>query len=373
MESLIANPKMLLLLWLVTGVGIWWYAAGRSRDRKLEKLISPLMLKKLRPPFSFLRFAWQVALIILGLLLCVIAAARPQWGEREETVYQRGRDLVIALDVSRSMLANDVHPNRLQRAKADIMDLIKELRGDRAALLAFRRKAILLCPLTTDYAYLRQALDAVVVDSAPRGETDIGDAIHKAMEAFESDGGSHKAIVLISDGEDLKGNAIAAARQASERGIPIFTVGLGKREGSRIPDEKESRSFARHKGEDIVTRLDNETLYEIAGETGGVYVPVGTASMTSITLGTLYRDHLRRITTQDLEETLQRKYVERFQIFLLPGIICILCGAFLSRGRLGARAPQRGESHGSGVEVVEQSVARPVKDITPPQRELRQV
>jgi len=130
---------------------------------------------------------------------------------------QRGRDLIIALDVSRSMLAQDVHPNRLQRAKADIQDLLRELRGDRAALIAFRGKAVQLCPLTTDYAYLEQALAEVSPESAPRGETDIGDAVTKALEAFESDAGAYQAIILISDGEDLAGRIKAAAESARKR------------------------------------------------------------------------------------------------------------------------------------------------------------
>jgi len=215
-EVQFVNAWVLYLLWLVPVIAWWWYAAGKKLEDRLASFISPDMQKKLRPTASGLRFRWQVGLLSTGMFLLLVAAARPQWGVREERVYQRGRDLVIALDVSRSMLANDVHPNRLQRAKADIMDLIKELRGDRAALLVFRRKAIMLCPLTTDYSYLKQTLETVSTDSAPAGETDIGDAIAKALESLKTDEGAHKAIILISDGEDLSGRGLTAAQEAGK-------------------------------------------------------------------------------------------------------------------------------------------------------------
>jgi Ca-activated chloride channel family protein len=311
-------------------------------------------------------------------MLLLLAAARPQWGTREVAVYQRGRDLVIALDVSRSMLARDVHPNRLQRAKADILDLIRELRGDRAALLAFRYKGVLLCPLTTDYAYLRHALDSADVDSAPRGETDIGDAILKALDAFETDDGAHKAIVLISDGEDLTGQALQAAAKAKERGIPIFTVGLGSPQGAKIPDESARQPFTRYKGDEVVTRLNNEALHAIAEATGGAYIAVQTASTASTTLGVLYRDHLRNVTAQDLEETLQRRHVERYQVFLLPSVVLMLAGCFFSRGRLSASAapaprPDLGlPGHGAVTPADRKPPAAP-KDISPAKREPRRI
>ena len=360
-----ANLKMLYLVWVVPALGVWWYLAHRRTEDAVSAFVSPLMQAKLLPRASGARFLWQAALILAGLLLALVAAARPQWGLREERVFQRGRDLVIALDVSRSMLANDVRPNRLQRARADVLDLIKELRGDRAALLAFRRKAILLCPLTTDYAYLRQALDGAGIDSAPRGETDIGDAIAKALEAFESDQGAHKAIILISDGEDLSppGRAAQAAEEAKRRGVPVFTVGLGSRGGSTIPEEA-GGGLLKYGGSNVVTRLDNDTLYNIAKTTGGVYIPVETASMTRTTLGTLYRDHLRQIAAQDLEETLQRRRIDRFQWFLLPAVACLLAGTFLSRGRLRVRGQEAG-SRGQGAE------AEGVKNIEPPRRTLK--
>ncbi|MDD4872367.1 MAG: VWA domain-containing protein [Kiritimatiellae bacterium] len=356
------NVWVLYLLWLVPVLAWWWHASAKRMENRLSSFMSAEMQKKLRPQSSRLRHMWQTGLITSGMFLLFLSMARPQWGIREEKIYQRGRDLIIALDVSRSMLANDVHPNRLQRAKTDVMDLIKELRGDRAALLAFRKKAVMLCPLTTDYAYLRQALDATTIDSAPVGETDIGDAIIKAMDIFKSDEGSHKAIILISDGEDLTGKALTAAEEAGKKNIPIFTVGLGSSNGSKIPDNEKSRSFFKHKGEDIVTKLNDKTMHAIAEATRGAYIPVGTASMTSTTLGMLYRDHLSKLSAQDIEETLQRRYMERFQLFLLPAFLLMLAGTFLSRGRLASSS----RSH-DNFSVSESSL----KDLTPPAKPLK--
>jgi Ca-activated chloride channel family protein len=334
MNANVGNPNLLILLWLVPAVAVWWLTALKRRERALERFMSAALQAKLAPANDGRRQRWQIGLMTAGLALAIIAAARPQWGQREEKVFQRGRDLVVALDVSRSMLANDVRPNRLSRAKTDLIDLVQELRGDRAALLAFRRKATLLCPLTTDYAFFRQALDAASPDAAPRGETDIGAAIRAAMDAFDSEGGAHKAIILISDGEDLAGDARAAAEEAARRGVVIFTVGFGSTGGSTVPDPDQATGHAVYQDTPVVSRLNNETLNEIATLTKGAYIPVGTATMADTTLGTLYRDHLRAIAAQDLEETLQQRFVDRFQWFLLPALLCMFAAAALSRGRL---------------------------------------
>ncbi|MFA5043303.1 MAG: VWA domain-containing protein [Kiritimatiellia bacterium] len=334
-----ANPWALILLWLAPVIGIVWLAAWRLKARALERFLAPAMRAKLCPPPQPQRFYWQWALVLLGLLLALIAAARPQWGLREEIVRQRGRDLIVALDVSRSMLAQDVRPNRLQRSKADIQDLLRELRGDRVALIVFSGKALQLCPLTTDYAYLEQVLADVSPESAPRGETDIGDAIVKAMDAFENDAGAYQAVILVSDGEDLAGKAKAAAENARKKGVVIFTVGLGDPQGAKIPSATRPNEFMSYQGKDVVSKLQHETLKSIAEITGGAYVPVGTAN---VRLDTLYRDRLSKLTTRDIEESIQRRRIERYQWFLLPAVLALLAGALLSRGRLGkkAKAPQ---------------------------------
>jgi len=332
------HPTLLFLLSLIPIIGIaWWWAAARAETR-LAGLVAPALQPRLLPPHSRARTLAQIILALVALVLLTVAAARPQWGRRSETVITRSRNLLIALDVSRSMLAHDVHPNRLERAKVDILDLIAELNGDNAGLLAFRNKGILLCPLTTDYAFLRQAMDGVSPESAPQGETDLADVIQKSLEALEGMADDYNAILLISDGEELTGDAAAAARVAGSRGIPIFTVGIGDPAGAGIPGEAGADPL-RFEGQPVTTRLMDATLAAIARESGGSYIPLATAGTAHTTLGAIYRRHLRNLSARERQETLENQYVERYHLFLIPAIAALLAAACLSRGRLaGARS-----------------------------------
>lgn len=334
-----ANAWLLYLLWVAPALGLAWHAMARTRERRLASFVSTKMQASLRPSASGTRLIWQIWMSAAALALVVLALARPRWGSQEQTVFSRGRDLMIVLDTSRSMMATDVRPTRLMRAKADIHDLVSDLKGDRAGLVVFRKTGVLLCPLTSDYSFFKQALDHADTSSAPPGETNIGNGIRKALHAFDHTAGSHKAIVLISDGEDLSGQALSAAAEASERGIPVFAVGIGSVSGSRIPDQGAPDGFVRHENQDVVTRLDNATLQAISERTRGAYVHIGTASTAAITLGDLYRKHLSRLAAQEREERFQRRYIERFQVFLFPAILLFLASLILSPGRMGRSRP----------------------------------
>jgi Ca-activated chloride channel family protein len=326
-------PWVLFLLWIVPVIGLAWYHLAKQQSSG-RAFVSPLMAAKLAPHPSPARRTWQLAFLLTGLLLTLVAIARPQWGSKNEAVYQRGRDLLIVLDVSRSMLATDVHPTRLGRAKVDLLDLIRQLRGDRVGLLAFRGRPLLLCPLTTDYGFLSQTLEGAGVDSAPAGETDIGDAVQEALATFQGDAGSHKAIVLVSDGEDLAGKTAEAAAKAKEQGVAIFTVGFGSTEGAPVPSAANRKESMNFQGQAVISKLNHEILRDIAEKTGGAYVPVGLAN---VKLGDLYRNHLSRISAHDLEESVQRRTVERYQWFLFPAVLCFLTIAFFSRGQIAVR------------------------------------
>ena len=370
MNAHFANPWMLLFLWLIPGLALWWHVLNRRHTERMAAFVARPMLAKLFDGNRNKRTIWQIAVICTAIFLAIISIGRPKWGEKEETVYQQGRDLVIVLDVSRSMLAKDVHPNRLQRAKTDIMDLIKELRGDRAALIVFRAKSALVCPLTTDYSFLQQALDTADVNSAPRGETDIGNAIAKALNTFDTDGTAHKAIILISDGEDLRGKGLDMAEKAGKDGIAIFTVGLGSSLGSKIPNPDKTGNFISYKDSDVLTKLNHTNLLAIAkSSSGGAYIPVETASMTGTTLGSIYRDHLRNINAREMAETQQRRAIERYQWFLFPAICLLLAGAFLSRGRLAKAKPHIK----TDVEITNSTETPTLKNHTPPPTELKQL
>lgn len=320
------NPFFLVLVALVPFVGLWWAFLRARREKALAKIT-------LSVPKSA-SAGLQMTLVLAGLALMLFAASRPQWGKVTEKVVERSRNVVVAIDVSRSMLAADVRPNRLERAKADVADLIDSLKGDRCALVAFRRTGVQICPLTTDRAYLRSALEQMTIESAPRGETDLGSAIRASLDALDPAADDHNAIIMISDGGDLRGEALANAELAKKRGIPIFTVGLGDpRVGAPIPSE-DGRGNLTYKGEVVKVKLEDAALKAIAEASKGRYVALATAGTTETTLGSIYRKFLRQVAAKEQNEEAERA-AERYQVFLVPGLALLLAGAALSKGRFG--------------------------------------
>ena len=323
-----ANPIFLVLSLLVPVAGLWWTFLRARR----EKALGALTLKVPKSSVSGL----QTACIVVGLFLSLFAASRPQWGKSMEKTVTRARNVVIAIDVSRSMLAEDVRPNRLERAKADVADLIDSLEGDRCALVAFRRAGVAVCPLTTDHGYLRSALESMSPESAPRGETDLGSAIRTALATLDPAADDHNAIILISDGGDLRGEALKNAEAARKRGIPIFTVGIGDpKRGATIPSE-DGRGVVKFDGKPVTVKLEESALDAIAKASGGSYVPLATAGTAETTLGAIYRRRLRQIALMEQNEE-ESRLGERYQLFLIPGLVLLIIGACLSKGRFAKR------------------------------------
>jgi len=331
-----ANPIFLVLVAIVPVAGLWWAFLRARRDKALERLVAPALRGRLMPPGANL-WGLQAWLVMTGLLLCLFSAARPQWGKSTEKIVERSRNVVVAIDVSRSMLAQDVRPNRLERAKADVADLIDSLDGDRCALVAFRHTGVAICPLTTDHGFLRGALEQMTPESAPRGETDLGSAIRASLDALDPAADDHNAIIIISDGGDLRGEAIANAELARKRKIPIFTVGIGDpKVGSPIPAE-DGRGDQKFKNETVKVRLEETALKAIAELSKGRYVPLATAGTAETTLGAIYRRFLRQVAAMEQNEEEQRA-AERYQAFLVPGLVLLLAGACLSKGRFGRKS-----------------------------------
>ncbi len=331
-----AHPELLVFVALVPLAGVLWTFLRARSEGRLAAFVAPALRRRLLPQGPRV-FLVQAALVLAGLALVAFAAARPQWGRSTQMVQARSRNVVVALDVSRSMLAADVRPNRLERAKADVADLIDSLEGDRCALVAFRQKGVLLCPLTTDHGFLRSALEAVSPDSAPRGETDLGAAIRASLDALDRAADDHNAVILISDGGDLRGNALAAAQEAAKRGVPVFTVGLGDpRREATIPGEQ-GVGVQQFQGTAVKTRLEEKALGAIARASGGRYVPLATAGTAETTLGAIYRRFLRAVAAKEQAEEEELRATERFELFLVPGLALLLAAALLSRGRFAGR------------------------------------
>ncbi len=318
------NTGFLLLALAVPLAGLWWTFLRARREKRLRALT-------LRVPKASAS-GLQMACIVIGLLLAILAAARPRWGKSMEKMSVRARNIVIAIDVSQSMLARDVRPNRIERTKADVADLIDSMEGDRCALVAFRNSGKVLCPLTTDRAFLRNSLEGVSIDSAPRGMTDIGGAIRTALSVLDPAADDHNAIIIISDGGDLRGEALKNAALAKSRGIPIFTVGVGdtmKASPIPLPD---GSGYLKHNGDVVRVKLEEDALKQVAKVSDGSYVHIMKAGMAETSLGSIYRRFIRKVMVMDQREE-ESRLGERYQYFLVPGLVLLLIGASLSNGR----------------------------------------
>ncbi|RPI83930.1 MAG: VWA domain-containing protein, partial [Planctomycetaceae bacterium] len=320
-------------LYLILPLSAAWLALSlysrHKRRQAAEAFVSREMRSRILPTESSPRFWTKMLLREAALVFCLVALAGPRYGIQEEQIIPRGSDLYVLIDVSRSMLAEDVPPSRLGRAKADVAALLNRLEGERVGLIAFAGQAVVKCPLTVDYDSFRRSLAELDPGSAPRGGTAIGDAIRKALEVFDAQAGRDQAILLITDGDDQQSYPLDAAAVAAERQVAIFAVGLGDADqGARIPQSGDARSFMEYKGEQVWSKLDGSLLEQIALKTSGVYVPAGTRAYD---LGELYIDHLqgRRGETEQSRTRIRR--AERFQIPLALGLLALLMDLFTSR------------------------------------------
>lgn len=329
------TPQFLLALWILPAIGGVLVYAQRKRLAAAAKFAEQAMIGRLLPTANQARFWVKLVAVVLGVGLLLIAAARPRWGVYFQDVETRGVDLFVLLDVSKSMLAEDVAPNRLERAKSDIRDLLTHLEGDRVGLIAFAGAAVVRVPLTTDQGFFRLVLDETDPDSAPRGGSLIGDAIRRALEAMEPRPDRDQVIVLITDGEDHDSFPQEAARQAADRGVKVICVGLGDTdEGRRIPirDEIGNLVYMKHDGQEVWSKMDEALLKEMALKTGGAYIPAKTRAYD---LGKVYQDHLADLTRGEVLAEKRKRYRERFQLFIFLGLVVLLIEMVIPRYRGG--------------------------------------
>ncbi len=319
-------------LYLILPLAAAWMAlalyARRRRRRAAAAFVAQAMWPKILPADSRARFWVKLLLREAALVAGLVALAGPRFGTQYEDVIPRGSDLYILIDVSRSMLAEDVPPSRLGRAKADVASLVNRLEGERVGLIAFAGQAVVKCPLTVDYDSFRRSLDELDTGSAPRGGTAIGDAIRKALEVFQAKAERDQAILLITDGDDQQSYPLEAASVAAERQVTIFTVGLGDADhGARVPKGGQTPAYVEYQGQQVWSKLDGSLLKEIALKTSGVYVPVGTRSYD---LGELYADHLKGRRGSDDETRKRLRRSEQFQIFLALALFALLADLLIS-------------------------------------------
>jgi Ca-activated chloride channel family protein len=309
---------MLYLLWALPALGAVFLYAGHRRKQALLRFAERDLLKHINTSISAARRRTKALLLLAGFALAVIALARPAWNMVEQEVEQRGRDVVFVLDVSKSMLAEDLSPNRLERAKLAIRDSLERLQGDRVALVLFAGTAVVKCPLTHDYGFFRMAIDEASPASVSRGGTLIGDAIRTTIrQVFDNQARSHRDVILITDGEDQESYPVEAARKLGELGARLIAIGLGdENEGRRIPitGPTGQRTFMTHNGQEVWSRLDSDTLRKMVGATpGGRYLNVATGS---IDFGDVYSRLIAGAGETDFGLAKFVQYEEKYQIFL---------------------------------------------------------
>ncbi len=328
-----ADLKTLYLLWIVAALAVFYFWAFKNQREILRKFAHKDLIPDLTKSMDSKKKKLKAVMILTASILIVFSFTRPQWGFKWQKIKRKGLDIIIAVDTSKSMLAEDVKPNRLERTKLAINDFVKHLRGDRVGLIAFAGSAFTECPLTVDYSGFSLSLNSLSVHTIPRPGTSISSAIQEALKGYKGGIGKYKVLILITDGEDHEGDPIKAAKEAKKRGIKIFCVGIGTPEGDLIPitDANGNKTYLKDKEGNIVkTKLDEVTLQKIALITGGNYVRAGTAEFG---LNLIYKDKISKMKRRIIKSKMAKQYEERFQIPLFIAFLLLFGELFIGERR----------------------------------------
>ncbi len=319
------HPEYLIYLWLAPMTILIGYVAAHRRQARLSAWANPKNLEKLAPPKQTRRAMTRVFAQALAAALIVIALAEPRWGFEWQEVKRKGVDIMVALDVSQSMKAQDISPSRLGRAKREIIDLMRMLKGDRLGLIAFAGVGFVQCPLTTDYKAVEMFLSHLEEDLIPIQGTSLNDAIKLGVKSLSTSSelaSAGKAIILITDGEDQDSSPLDEARKAKEADIKIFTIGMGKEDGAPIPlasggFKKDSR------GNLVITKLSDTMLKQIAETTGGRYVR---STSGDLDLKSIYENGIKggSLKEGEISQSRQKLWYERGPFFAAAAMLVLL-------------------------------------------------
>ena len=324
------HPYLLNFLWgLIPFFGIMVFGM-LERKKILSRFADAGMFSSIIPEYDPKRRWIKAVLITLATGCFIVALSGPQWGFKWEKINEKGVDLMIALDCSKSMLAEDIKPNRLERAKREIVDLLRMMKSDRAGLVAFSGKAVLQCPLTLDHEAFYIFLNVLTPGFLPVGGTNLSEALMTAFNGFEKESDTEKAVIIITDGENTAGDAEEAAKMLAKKGIKIFCIGVGDSEGAPIPDDK--GGFKKDaSGNIVLSRVDEKGLETLAALTGGAYVRSVAGDMD---LDLIYKDKIRKgMQEKNLTSGKQKVWENRFQWFLFPGLILFLIESLVGPGK----------------------------------------
>ena len=338
-------PNWLWTLAILPLLVLLYAQAERRSSIKLREFVSPRLLPQLAGNVDRVRRAIRFAFVLLALALAIGALAKPRWGYTYEDVKRRGLDLLFAVDTSRSMLSNDVAPNRLERVKLAAQDLITDLQGDRVGLIAFAGRAFLQAPLTIDYDAAVESINDLDTKTIPEGGTNIGEAIALATRTFGKSAMGNRALIIFTDGEELSGDAVNEAKKAADAGVKIFTIGVGTAQGSLIPVEgKGEGGFVKDaKGQVVKSKLDENRLHEIAQATGGMYLHLESGPQT---MRQLYTEGLSKLKTAEIDARLSSRAIERYEWPLAGAIVALIASLFINdrkRTKTPGRSPVKHE------------------------------
>lgn len=312
---------LLLLIPFLILIMLW---DRRRRRSRVARFGLPTAVYRLMPYASSSRFALKGVLLVLGYAFLVLGLARPQFGGKVTETERRGSEIMLVLDVSRSMLAEDVKPNRLERAKMEISKLVSQLQQDRIGLILFAGNAFVQLPITNDYSAAQMFLSQVNCDMISEQGTALGEALHLALNSFSPEGQMGRAIVVISDGENHEDDPVSAAQESASVGVRIIAVGIGSPEGVPIPDANGGLKKDAN-GEIVISRLDEKTLSEIALSTGGMYLRANSyqASLTPVL------EEINSMEKGEFNQVVYTSHNEQFQLFLLISLVLIVGASVL--------------------------------------------
>jgi Ca-activated chloride channel homolog len=332
-----------ILPWLLLLLPVWWlvFFLLRRRERLLQQLVDAKVLPLLSPNRSLVQIRRGAVLWLAAISIACLAFARPQWGFHWQEVKRRGLDIIVVLDTSRSMLAEDIKPNRFQQAKWGVRDLVRKLKGDRIGLVTFAGSSFLECPLTIDYAAFLMTLDDAYVGIIPRGGTAIAQSLRTAIDGFEKSGEADRALVLITDGEDHEGDPLKMIDELKKKNIRVYAVGVGSLEGELIPsaDAENRPLFLKDTSGNVVkSALHEDVLSKLAVATGGTYVR---SAPGDFGLERVYDQGIAQLKRDEQDSRMTKAYEDRFAWLLGVAFVLLILEAIIGHG---GRKPREKEA-----------------------------
>lgn len=315
------DSDYLYLLIILPFIAAFYFYSNYKRKKRIRKYGDPQLLEQLMPEVSIFRMNLKFWLAFVALALVILMMARPQFGAKMETVKRSGVEAVIALDISNSMLAEDVVPNRLEKSKKLVSKLVDSFTNDKVGMIVFAGQAFTQLPITSDYISAKMFLDAIDPSLITSQGTDIGGAINLAMRSFTPKEGVGRAIIIITDGENHEGGAEEAAKAALEKGIQVYVLGVGSSDGAPIPTGRGSNDFRKDRdGNVVVTRLNEEMCQSIAQAGNGVYIRVDNSNSAQRAL----QSEIDKLAKADVETTVFTEFDEQFMVLAWMALILLL-------------------------------------------------